>query len=82
MPKERNKAACNYGFTVDELKERKGLKQFFGFKDSIKLIRLSEEHTITFKEGYRRDARKPNNVIKDYGKYHHKGGSVGAAEKV
>ena len=50
MPKERNKAACNYGFTVDNLKERKGLKQFFGFKDSIKLIRLSEEHTIAFKE--------------------------------
>ncbi len=50
MPKERNTAACNYGFTVDELKERKGLKQFFGFKDSIKLIRLSEEHTVAFKE--------------------------------
>ena len=50
MPKERNKAACNYGFTVDDLKERKGLRQFFGFKDSIKLIRLSEEHTIAFKE--------------------------------
>lgn len=31
MPKERNKAAFNYGFTVDELKERKGLKQFFVF---------------------------------------------------
>ena len=30
--------------------ERKGLKQFFGFKDSINLIRLSEEHTIAFKE--------------------------------
>ena len=50
MPKARNKAACNYGFTIDNLKERKGLKQFFGFKDSIKLIRLSEEHTIAFKE--------------------------------
>ena len=50
MPKERNTAACNYGFTVDELKERKGLKQFFGFKDSINLIRLSEEHTVAFKE--------------------------------
>ena len=31
-------------------KKRKGLKQFFGFKDSIKLIRLSEEHTVAFKE--------------------------------
>ena len=50
MPKERNKTACNYGFTVDNLKERKGLRQFFGFKDSINLIRLSEEHTIAFKE--------------------------------
>ena len=50
MPKERNKAACNYGFTIDNLKERKGLRQFFGFKDSINLIRLSEEHTIAFKE--------------------------------
>ena len=28
-------AAKHYGFTVDDLKERKGLKQFFGFKDSI-----------------------------------------------
>ena len=43
-------AAKHYGFTVDDLKERKGLKQFFGFKDSINLIRLSEEHTIAFKE--------------------------------
>ena len=43
-------AAKHYGFTVDDLKERKGLKQFFGFKDSIKLTRLSEEHTIAFKE--------------------------------
>ena len=43
-------AAKHYGFTVDDLKERKGLKQFFGFKDSIKLVRLSEEHTIAFKE--------------------------------
>ncbi len=36
-------AAKHYGFTIDDLKERKGLKQFFGFKDSINLIRLSEE---------------------------------------
>ena len=35
-------AATHYGFTVDDLKEREGLKEFFGFKDSIKLTRLSE----------------------------------------
>ncbi len=64
-------AATHYGFTVDDLKERKGLKQFFGFKDSIKLIRLSEEHTIAFKEemqesfqhgfeAYNKDAEETN----------------------
>ena len=42
--------AKHYGFTVDDLKEKTGLKQFFGFKDSIKLVRLSEEHTVAFKE--------------------------------
>ena len=26
-------AAVHYGFNVNDLKERKGLKQFFGFKD-------------------------------------------------
>ena len=26
-------AATHYGFTVDDLKERKGLKEFFGFKE-------------------------------------------------
>jgi len=25
--------ATHYGFTVDDLKERKGLKEFFGFKE-------------------------------------------------
>jgi len=33
MPKERNKAACNYGFTIDDLKKKKGLKDFFGYKE-------------------------------------------------
>ena len=64
-------AAKHYGFTVDDLKERKGLKQFFGFKDFIKLVRLSEEHTIAFKEemqeafqhgfeAYNKDAEETN----------------------
>ena len=35
MPKERNKTVCNYGFTVDELKERKGLKQFLGYRNPV-----------------------------------------------
>ena len=63
--------AKHYGFTVDDLKERIGLKQYFGFKDSIKLIRLSEEHTVAFKEemqeafqygfeAYNKDAEETN----------------------
>ena len=43
-------AASHYGFTADDLKEKVGLKEFFGFKDSIQLVILSEEHIITFKE--------------------------------
>ena len=35
-------AAKHYGFTVDDLKERKGLKQFFGFKDSINFYQSLE----------------------------------------
>ena len=64
-------AAKHYGFTVNDLKEKRGLKQFFGFKDSIKLVRLSEEHTIAFKEemqeafqhgfeAYNKDAEETN----------------------
>ena len=64
-------AAKHYGFTVDDLKERKGLKQFFGFKDFIKLVRLSEEHIVAFKEemqeafqhgfeAYNKDAEETN----------------------
>ena len=63
--------AKHYGFTIDDLKEKTGLKQFFGFKDSIKLVRLSEEHTIAFKEemqeafqhgfeAYNKDAEETN----------------------
>ena len=42
--------ASHFGFTVEDLKNKKGLKEFFGFKDSIRLVRLSDEHTIAFKE--------------------------------
>ena len=64
-------AATHYGFSVEDLKGRKGLKQFFGFKDSVILVRLSEEHIVAFKEemqeafqhgfeAYNKDAEETN----------------------
>ena len=32
-------AAKHYGFTVDDLKEREGLKEFFGFKEKEEICK-------------------------------------------